>query len=466
MSRKRFLFTVYDRRLFVILFALFCFFQPKIVQADVAPPPKPAGSNLFPDGEITQVRMMDETVILSVFEGHAVVTATFHMMNTGSETENMYARFPVNSTLGYPIPTEIKDLKVRVDGDDVETSVVEDEYKWEEFYVSFPPEDEVIITVTYTLEATGWPQESFVTYDYILETGSGWNGAIGSVDIILHLPYKASAQNVFLSSQPGGVIDGNDIRWHYDNLEPSREDNFSVRVSKPVLWTAALTERDNVNNDPSDDEAWGRLGKAYKILSSGIKRWPRSDAGGKELFYLSVEAYEKAVALDPDDALWHAGFGELLALRYEMYYDLGLTASEHREIGVRAMEEYHTAYMLDPDNPTILEMIGRDQYALDLSYVDGEYIFLGLTKTPTVIPAAKKPTATTVPKTSTPHPTSTQPTPTHTAASVVESTPSQTPVSQAQETSSPSKPTPKICASIALFPVAVSFIYFSRKKKI
>ncbi|MBN1200881.1 MAG: hypothetical protein JXJ20_03395, partial [Anaerolineae bacterium] len=35
-------------------------------RADVAPPPPPAGANLFPGVETTQVRMMSETVVISV----------------------------------------------------------------------------------------------------------------------------------------------------------------------------------------------------------------------------------------------------------------------------------------------------------------------------------------------------------------------------------------------------------------
>lgn len=39
---------------------------PKPVSADVAPPQQPPGANLSPANEFTQVRMMEETVVLDV----------------------------------------------------------------------------------------------------------------------------------------------------------------------------------------------------------------------------------------------------------------------------------------------------------------------------------------------------------------------------------------------------------------
>jgi hypothetical protein len=44
-----------------------------------------------------------------------------------------------------------------------------------------------------------------------------------------------------------------------------------------------------------------------------MRKGLREDDGGLELYELSVEAYETAVALLPEDALWHAGFADLLA---------------------------------------------------------------------------------------------------------------------------------------------------------
>ena len=458
---------------FIVLFVTLLFVSPLSVQADVAPPPKPAGSNPYPGDEITQVRMEEETVLISVSDlyyedslGKAFVTATFHMRNIGDGTEEMYVRFPINTGEGYPIPSEIEDLVVRVDGKEVDTSVVEDEFKWEEFFVAFPPQEEVIITVKYTLEATGYAQESFVQYGYVLETGSGWKGTIGSVDIILRLPYEASPQNVFLHSHPGGSIEGNDVRWHYDDLEPERKDNFQIMISKPVLWKLMLEEKENVRNDPSDDEAWGRLAKAYKELSMGIKKWPRGDQGGVELFYLSMDAYDQAVTLDPDDALWHAGYGDLLVWSSE--WCLGFSPSECRDFLVKGMQEYHRAYTLDPDNEKINELLEEQKFMMNLDFQNGQYIFLGLTQTPTLKPTFTSTAAieATPRSTQKKNPTST-PVPEKTSSSISSPIPSQTlePVTQTEEDVSKDESTPKFCTSLILFPVIGVLFFFTKRKK-
>ena len=48
--------------------------------------------------------------------------------------------------------------------------------------------------MSYTVNGYGYyPQ---IAFDYVLETGAGWNGTIGSADIIVDLPYDASDLNV------------------------------------------------------------------------------------------------------------------------------------------------------------------------------------------------------------------------------------------------------------------------------
>lgn len=63
--------------------------QPQNAQADVAPFGPPEGTNPVPGTEITQVRMVAETVIIDIdadtpyAEGLAHVTASFTMRNLG-----------------------------------------------------------------------------------------------------------------------------------------------------------------------------------------------------------------------------------------------------------------------------------------------------------------------------------------------------------------------------------------------
>src|SRR5512138_3042465 len=75
--------------------------------ADVAPPQTPPGANLNPGQENTQVRMIAETVLLTVQQDPqddrgavATTVATFTMRNLGTTVKNMQARFPLSFYTG------------------------------------------------------------------------------------------------------------------------------------------------------------------------------------------------------------------------------------------------------------------------------------------------------------------------------------------------------------------------------
>lgn len=380
--------------------AILLFFPLSSVFADIAPPQMPPGANPLPGEEITQVRMVSEQVLIEVLRevpqgslGQARVTAEFKMRNLGNATETLLVRFPLmfnDSAYHYP---EITDFRVWKDGAELEshsytlTEEHENPYqavKWVNFQVAFPPEQDVWLKVMYTLDGTG--EYPYVSYRYVLETGAGWKDTIGTADITVRLPYQANAYNVLLDASPGwdgtsagGVLAGNEIRWHYENLEPQREDNFAVVIVVPEAWERVLIERDNVQKNPNDGEAWGRLGKAYKEICA-LRRGIRYDAAGEELFRLGMEAYQRALELLPNDALWHAGYGDLLFQKY--VYD-NQSDPVVREWLTKAVKEFHTAYMLDPDNPKLHEML--DSWWGKWWKKEGdEYIFVWLTATPTL----------------------------------------------------------------------------------
>jgi tetratricopeptide (TPR) repeat protein len=424
--------------------------------------------------------MVAETVLIDVQAnipdgelGQALVTAEFHMLNLGDTSETLDVRFPINANDGFSEYPEIRDLRVFVDGSPVSTSIppAAEELKWAHFEVSFPPGQEVLIEVVYTLSATG--EYPFVAYYYLLETGAGWKDTIGSADLIVRLPYEANQHNVFIDSSPGwgqtssgAQLVGNEIRWHYDELEPEYQHNLSVALVLPSAWQRVLTERQNVTDDPQDGEAWGRLGKIYKEIAL-MRRYIRQDPGGMELYDLSVDAYEKAVTLLPDDALWHAGFGELLFSRY--YWEEYQSGGSPRTNLLRALEEFHLAYSLDPDNPIILEMLDEAYYGMDaLDRHDDGYTFLWLTSTPTIVPT--RTASATMTPTQSPAETDAPPAPPPSATAT--SPPADDPpTSQIPSPTSAPPPEPEPgpsllpCGSALAVPLMVSVFYLSSKKK-
>ena len=367
---------------------------PVTALADMAPPGQPPGSNPGPGSEATQVRMLAENVLLDVQPvgegslGRAQVTADFTMRNLGDKRERMAARFPIGSIDKF----EISDLQVQVDGKNVRTRRIlgdDPEYgfvqvPWVEFDVGFPPDKDVNVRVTYTLEGMGW--YPYTEFNYILSTGAGWKDSIGSADLVVKLPYEANMYNTLLSgdtgygfTSPGAVFDGQKIRWHFEDLEPTTEDNLESSWWRHHFGRQALQEQANVDRNPEDGEAWGRLGKVYKEIAF-LPKELRPDEGGQALVELSIQAYEKCLELLPNDAEWHAGFAELY---YYLYFTGHWKNPDDYSDMLRALELLKRAVEIDPESPKAIELLDEIEWRGYVSKQNGAYDFLLLTATPT-----------------------------------------------------------------------------------
>lgn len=452
----------------LVMLALVLF--PSSVRADVAPPYYPPGSNLQPGSESTQVQMVSEVVLVDVRDngklGSALVTADFVMRNLGTETEKMAARFPISANDGRGGYPEIQDLVISIAGQVVQYRRVsypdarygDELVPWAEFDITFPPGVDLPIQVRYKLDGTGYAP--YTAFYYILETGAGWRDPIGSADVILRLPYETSPQNVVLDTHVGwaqttsdGQFSGNEVRWHYDDLEPGPEgavQNMEFALVSPYAWNDILKAKAAAKKNPTDNEVWGQLGKAYKSIFF-MNKFYREDPGGQELYRLSIEAYEKCLALDPGDAQWHAGFADLLAQR--AYWDSwagGATSDTYR-----AFEEINTALQLAPSDP-VVKQIAESIYFMfpdGVAQTQNGYDFLWLTQTPTAHPA----TPTEIAPSVTALPPAAQ-----ASSTAVPLQPQSTPVPQpASQTSSPSLP----CGAAAIAPLAV-LAMANRKRKV
>ncbi len=422
MRNQAFYHTFWARALLLAL--LFSLLAPHPVRADVAPPESPPGSGIAPGAGTTEVRMVAEQVTLTVQtnrEGEmaqAQTEAIFLMRNLGTIAESMEARFPLHSgeSLYYSeMFPDIQDIQVEVDGKAVTTQriTVADErfgaqVPWASFPVTFPPGQDVNIRVTYT--TLGFGYEPFVAFKYILETGAGWKETIGSGDIIVKLPYEANQQNVLLDETTGfsmtsGVptFSGNEIRWHFDELEPGPEHNFEVSLVLPSYWNKVLKERQNTAQNPNDGEAWGRLGKAIKEVIRYPKGYLRTDDSGLQLYPEAVAAYEKAVTILPRDALWHYGFADLLWSHY--LFDVYWAGLQDVDELVKLTSELQQSLALNPNHQPANELAEWIYYEIPglIQKTELGYDFLALTATPTTAPDL--PTLTPTPEaTSTPLP--------------------------------------------------------------
>ena len=454
------------------------------VRADVAPPESPPGSNLVPGAETTQVRMMAETVLLIVSKDPADskgaiarTEATFTMRNLGSAEEKMQARFPLTffngNSDGFGNYPEIPDIAVSVNGKAVSTRrelqpflATEGphyneraEIPWAVFDVTFPPSQDVTIEVAYTVNGYGYyPYEVF---KYILETGAGWNGTIGVADVIVRFPYEVNEKNVWMTEAdyagygdptPGGVLSGKEVRWHFEDLEPTWENNIQVLLVAPSLWDSVLKETSTVTKNPNDGEAWGRLGKAYKEIVRMSKGYLREDSVGREMFQLSREAYEKCLALLPDDPVWHFGYADLLWSHY--YFDIHASRKDDTEgILPLILSHLQTALKIDPNTQQARDLLTEISYSVpEAVQLDGnDFIYLGLTATP--LPPTPWLVAT---ETAFPTPIDSAP-----PTATLESAP---PVKPVTPTESPvANP---ICGSAAMtLPLLAGVIWISRRKR-
>jgi hypothetical protein len=292
---------------------------PLTVQADAAPPRKPPGSNILPAGE-TQVQMLAETVSLVVQPAVGDTTplqvkAVFAMRNQGQATESMSVRFPMENpdgwgdeyghrpmitnfavnANGHPLPVAYADEPMGDSGNSV---------NWATFPVDFPPSQNVTLEVTYTTALFGSNDGTDqATAEYILETGAGWDGPIGSAVITLTLPYAAGPANVLPPNPgdqlgvPGPVFIGNQVRWQWSQFEPDRSYNLDAVFIWPTQWQRILSLKSAAEQAPNNAQAAIALAEAYR--DAGSER--HGFRVNEPLYKLALQTVQSALVYHPDD---------------------------------------------------------------------------------------------------------------------------------------------------------------------
>lgn len=330
--------------------------------ADVAPPEQPPGSNISPNGQgQTQVVMSAESIIIEVRPSMDTATATakvmgdFVMRNTGTAAEAMAVRFPLGDPggkgSGFGQFPSVENFAVQVSGEVVPTSVITtpnplpgqtEPLKWAVFDVNFPPGQDTAINVTYNIMATGYPPSARFTY--VLETGAGWKDTIGSADITLRLPYTATNDNVFHNESkttPGWKLAGNEVRWHWDNLEPTAKDNIQVTILAPKAWYAILTARASLEARPDDAGALVSLAESYHAAITSKFPLDENDPFATK----SEETYALALAAQPRSAAIHAQYARAI------WDHMGVPVVEADDPNLlRVLAEISEALAIDPQN--------------------------------------------------------------------------------------------------------------------
>jgi len=390
---------------------------PSPVRADVGVQPiLPGGSNIQPEGD-TPIQMAAEKVILNVrlateadnalielnpdayglqiqpvwFSAIAEVEADFRMMNPTSEVVSMTTWFPLASALenvGWELnPDEIvpriESFQVTVDSNPVDYAVSElpnpkgvdkPPLPWASFPVTFAGEKETVIHVSYMLPLQPSIKGNEMALYYIFQTGAGWAGAIGQAELILNLPYPASAETLagmpsgslqlppyyipkrLAGLPPGAVLEGNQARWTWKDFEPDPEDDFAVWLIQPGKWQELETARAAVQANPEDGQAWLDLASTYYSLSATNRNSPSIFSPS----YLppGIEAYQKAAALLPEHPAPHAGLALLTLAPYMT------DKNAPPEVIQFVQDEFQIARELEAKNPSLAKETGISRWML------------------------------------------------------------------------------------------------------
>ena len=322
-------------------------------QADMSVQPiLPGGSSLMPEGE-TPIQMaaekvvfnvrpateMDDTVVArnpaeyglpasfdgspGMYPGMADVFADFTMVNPTNEAVSMTAWFPLASAIEteewnlYPgeVVPSIQRFQVIMNGKPLDYEVSElpnpkEEDKpplpWASFPVTFPAGEETHVQISYVVPAW-WSYEGLaMNLYYIFQTGAGWAGPIGKAELVVNLPYPASAETIWAMPE-GGQSEGHQVRWTWENFEPGPDDDFFIQLLMQNRWDELQAARAAVAANPHDGETWLNLASTYSTLTRG-KHYnaARMLPGFGEIYQpLGVQAAQEALRLLPGDGRPH-----------------------------------------------------------------------------------------------------------------------------------------------------------------
>ena len=323
------------KRLVPLLLVLMLIFPAQSAHADMAPPPAPLLTGLEPfQYQNTQVQMVYERVEMEPQtyqasdqdhkQSRVTVKISFVMRNQGHATESMQSIFPLESLTecsGYMSTNNYSytyysvnpdSFEIAVDGEPVTTQKVTTphpykdnpqfskdvcaEMHWIGFNVTFPVNTDVVVTVSYNMDARG--TDAMQNIDYVLETGAGWHGPIERAYVVVKFPYVVSQQNVLADTTPGYQMLYNEIFWSFQNFEPTPKDNLRVSIVSPGTWQTIQADQRLLDENPALPETWFELAQIYAEIAYGHIPVVRSEYYAKKM----EATFNQGLAANPQSA--------------------------------------------------------------------------------------------------------------------------------------------------------------------
>jgi hypothetical protein len=170
--------------------------------------------------------------------------------------------------------------------------------------MTFPP-GETALRVTYDVIVRAGYYGPAAIVNYVLHTGAGWANTIGQADIIVRFPYLA--EPTFIDPQgtlANYQVDGFDVKWHFEDLEPTEANDIVLKVVPPDVWEGvgqarqALASNRTAENYANLARAYGNIISNYYVLAEPQALY----SFYSPLLAQTAEAqYLKAIELDPNN---------------------------------------------------------------------------------------------------------------------------------------------------------------------
>ncbi len=338
------------------------------------------------------VQMLAENVTLWIRPGAggkyaASVTADFNFRNQGHSAESMQVRFPMEAVDGrgdgYGSRPLIRNFAAKAGGAALPVTALEEPLAdgpavaWSAFPLTFPAGKDVLLRVTYETDITNGKYGDG-GLDYILETGAGWYGTIGSAVVTYRFPYAVGPVNV--PGQEQAVRTGNEVRFLFSDFEPDENSNVRLHFLSPAAWQKILDLERKTGENPQDIRSIIELADIYQDFCI---------SGGADASRLAETIVLEGLTYNPDSADLHAEWAKIYLDRLLPMCGGYGSVFDRDETIAGLQRELNLALRIDPQNELALKV--QQSIAEQLEY-DPDFLSNSEPVPATTVPATETPT--------------------------------------------------------------------------
>ena len=281
---------------------------------DIAPDPVPR-EGIDPSPLTTTAVAMDaEVVRIRVHPDHADVEAVFTMRNTGETPESLEVGFPGAARVtswrlddqGVTIQgwggSKLQGFEAKVDGEPVQAVCKQPpgtERAWEEegvynnwflWPMAFAAGQTRRVDVRYRVPTkdVNYTPEGFLKnrqFAYVLKTGKGWAGPIGSAAVVVTFADGLGPSHVTQAAPAPTRRDEAELAWQFDAFEPETDILVAYTVHEDAAAALAVFER-ALSTAPDDRAALVDAALAREALGRDLeaaRTWHHlADLAGEE----------------------------------------------------------------------------------------------------------------------------------------------------------------------------------------